>query len=92
MGNIGPENHRDYTVIGRHVNLAARLESEAKPGQILITQRTYKQVKNTVEAGKIGKIEEMGEIAVKGFDSPVKVYNLKMTALPLAKDKAILPL
>ena len=70
VGNVGPENHRDYTVIGRHVNLAARLESEAKTGQILISQRTYKQVKSEIEAEKIG------EIAMKGFDSPVPVYNV----------------
>ncbi len=76
VGSIGPENHQDYTVIGRHVNLAARLESTAKPGQILISQRTYKQVKNTIEAEKIGEIEEIGEIAVKGFEKPVKVYNV----------------
>jgi class 3 adenylate cyclase len=76
VGSIGPENHQDSTVIGRHVNLAARLEQEAKPGQILISQRTHNLVKNEIEAEKIGKIEDMGEIAVKGFDSPVKVYNV----------------
>lgn len=70
IGNIGPENHRDYTVIGRHVNLAARLEQEAKPGQVLISQRTYKLVGNLIKA------EEVGHINVKGFDKPVLVYNV----------------
>ena len=70
VGNIGPENHQDYTVIGRHVNLAARLEQEAKPGQILISQRTYNLVKEAI------KVEKIGEVAMKGFERPVPVYSV----------------
>lgn len=77
IGNIGPENHRDYTIIGRHVNLAARLEQEAKPGQVLISQRTYKMAAN------IARVDEVGLINVKGFDKPVPVYNV----LGLLNDK-----
>lgn len=70
IGNIGPESHRDYTVIGKHVNLAARLEGEAEPWQILISQGTYSLVKDIV------KVEEMGRINVKGFEKPVLIYNV----------------
>jgi class 3 adenylate cyclase len=70
VGNIGPEAHKDYTVIGNQVNVAARLESLAKPGQILVSQRTYSQVK--VPIG----VEEIGEIRVKGIHHPVKTYNV----------------
>jgi adenylate cyclase len=70
VGNIGSDMHRDYTVIGNQVNVAARLESIAKPGQILISQRTCSKVRN------IFKTEEIGEIKVKGIHNPVKTHNV----------------
>jgi len=71
LGSIGSDYFKDYTVIGTQVNLAARLESMAKPGQILVAHRTYSRVKDHVEA------EAIGEIRVKGIHSPVMVYNVK---------------
>lgn len=70
VGNIGSDMHRDYTVIGNQVNVAARLESVAKAGEILISQRTYSKVKGLFE------VKEMGEIPVKGIHTPVKTYNV----------------
>ena len=72
VGNIGSDMHRDYTVIGNQVNVAARLESLAKPGQILISQRTYSRVRDLVE------VEKVGEIKVKGIHNPVVTYNVKV--------------
>jgi class 3 adenylate cyclase len=70
VGNIGSDMHRDYTVIGNQVNVASRLESKAKAGQILISQRSYSKVKGIVE------VEEMGPIKVKGIHDPVRTYNV----------------
>ena len=70
VGNIGSDIHRDYTVIGNQVNVAARLESVAKAGQILISQRTYSQLNGVVE------VEEIGEIKVKGIHSPVRTFRV----------------
>ncbi|MCD6298955.1 MAG: hypothetical protein J7M30_17565 [Deltaproteobacteria bacterium] len=70
VGNIGSDMHRDYTVIGNQVNVAARLESKAKSGETLISQRTYSKVKDLFE------VKEMGEIQVKGIHTPVKTYNV----------------
>ena len=70
VGNIGSETHRDYTVIGNQVNVAARLESLARPGQILISQRTYSRVSDLVE------VESCGPIQVKGIHNPIMTYNV----------------
>ncbi len=70
VGNIGSDMHKDYTVIGNQVNIASRLESQAKPGQILISQRTYTRVNNVV------KVEEIGKIQVKGIHNPILTYNV----------------
>ena len=71
VGNIGSEDLRlDYTAIGDTVNLSARLESNAKPGQILISEQTYERVKGLFQ------IEAIGEIKVKGKEKPVPVYEV----------------
>ena len=70
VGSIGSEIHKDYTIIGNQVNVASRLESNAKSGQILISQRTYSKVNALVSVEKIGTIE------VKGIHHPVAIYNV----------------
>ncbi|WP_270170165.1 CHASE2 domain-containing protein [Paenibacillus sp. SYP-B4298] len=69
VGNIGSEMLRlDYTAIGDTVNLAARLESNAKPGQILISEELHRRT------GHLFVTEDMGEIKVKGKEKPVRVF------------------
>jgi adenylate cyclase len=72
VGNIGSDIHKDYTVIGNQVNVASRLESLAKAGQILVSQRTYSKVKSLVE------VEKVGVIQVQGLRDPVVTYNVKV--------------
>lgn len=70
VGTFGTSNHLDYTVLGTQVNLASRLESAAEPDEILISHETWSLVKDTVMC------RDKGEIQVKGFSLPVKVYQV----------------
>ena len=54
----------------KEVNLAARLESLAEPGEILISYETFSQVKDK------GMCRDKGEITVKGFNRPVPMYQI----------------
>lgn len=70
VGNIGCEFRMDFTAIGDTVNTAARLESNAKRGQVLISDMVYERVKDRVE------VEEVGEIPLKGKSNGVFVYSV----------------
>jgi len=70
IGAIGFEGRWEYGAIGTVPNLAARLCGEAKPGEILVTQRLLAKVEDLAD------IEPVGEVALKGFHRPVPAYRV----------------
>jgi len=75
-GNIGSPDRMDYTVIGDNVNLASRLESNAKPMTVLISDSTYFKIKDLVTANP------REPIMVKGKSKPVQTYEVTDIKVP----------
>ena len=70
VGNFGSQERMDYTIIGRAVNVAARLESAARPSTILIAHETWTLVKDTILA------KEVPPLSVKGLADPLHAYEV----------------
>ena len=71
-GNIGSADLRrlDYTVVGDTVNIAQRLQSVAKDGQIVITSRAYEKVKESFNC------RHLGEVSLKNKNNPLVIYEV----------------
>jgi class 3 adenylate cyclase len=83
-GNIGSERRHDFTVIGDAVNVAARFESNAGPGQVLITDQTWQQVQRWVNGQSIGTLR------VKGKQEWIEAYQvLGLRAAPRSRQAAV---
>jgi len=69
VGNFGSAQRIDYTIIGSQVNIAARLETAAAPGQILISHETYALVKEKIHCVR------KKPLALKGIAYPLMTYE-----------------
>jgi adenylate cyclase len=70
VGNFGSRERMDYTAVGRQVNLAARLQTACAPGRILLSHATWVLVHEDIPC------TDQGDISVKGFERPVRVYQV----------------
>jgi len=70
VGNIGSYLRVDYTAIGDNVNIAARIESQTKKGQILVSEQVYEKTKSRF------RFDEGEDRMFKGKSHPIRVYEL----------------
>jgi class 3 adenylate cyclase/tetratricopeptide (TPR) repeat protein len=70
-GTMGRAGAHDYTVLGESVNLAARLVAVAEAGQTLLSDGVFRAI------GGRGLCDPLGEIQLKGIETPVRAWRLR---------------
>src|SRR5712691_4946750 len=86
VGNIGSDKRTKYGVVGRHVNLTARIESCTVGSQILVSEATHREV------GSLITIAEQMQVTAKGIEAPITLYDVRGVggaynlALPLTEE------
>ena len=71
VGNIGTAKRMEYTAIGSTVNTAARLESCAKAGEVIIGQEVYERLKDRIQVTSLGLHQ------LKGIREPVELLRVE---------------
>jgi adenylate cyclase len=69
IGNVGALEQRSFTAIGDTTNLAARLQGEAEPGQVVIGATTAAELTGAI-------LEPLGALDLKGKSEPVQAFRL----------------
>jgi ABC-type oligopeptide transport system substrate-binding subunit/class 3 adenylate cyclase/ribosomal protein L40E len=69
IGDIGTDLHVEYLAFGDAVNVAARLESAAEPGTVLVSKATHKLIAPAFECVDLGKVQ------VKGKEEPIPIFR-----------------
>jgi adenylate cyclase len=88
MGAMGSKERMDYTVLGDHVNLAARLCGYAAPRQTIISDDVGEKLKTSPEF----RLEPLEPIKVKGKTGELKVFAVeraKPAVRPAAPEVAV---
>jgi class 3 adenylate cyclase len=70
MGNMGSEDHMDYTVIGDNINIAARMCGIAQPGMVLVSRAIAEAI------GDQALLKDLHPVMVKGKDQPIGIAEV----------------
>jgi class 3 adenylate cyclase len=99
VGNFGSADRMDYTIIGAEANLAARLQSIAEPGHIVVSYETYALVRDILVAHALPPItmkgisREVVPYAVEGMldamGQKVEIFSEHMTGLDFYLDPSM---
>src|SRR5262249_25723267 len=90
VGRIGDDLRMDYTAVGDTTNLAARMQQNARPGSVLVSDATHKAVAGFFET------LDLGELAVKGH-APVRAFEIlrprgRRSRIEVAAERGLTPL
>jgi predicted ATPase/class 3 adenylate cyclase len=90
VGRIGDDLRMDYTAQGETVNLAARLQAQAEPGGVLISESMHALVDGYFVS------DEVGPLTLKGIAAPVKAFAVRSrrrrVRFQLALERGLTPL
>jgi class 3 adenylate cyclase len=71
VGNVGTDEQRSFAAIGDTVNVAARLQAIAEPGQVVVSQATASALRDGAQ------LEELGALDIKGRNEPVEAFAVR---------------
>lgn len=69
LGNVGSQERKEFTALGRPMDYAKKLQETAERGEIIISEETYARVKNRIEAERVERL-------CRGEDVPRVMYRV----------------